>query len=163
MPRSAYHVFQVCETLDLNAEQVHVLFLSRPVICEEVQALLSSIHEDGAATSSMDGDNNLTIRYRLQKCTNNIISRMTLGKTMDELTTSKEHSKSFIDSLIKSIEYMGMLNIGDYIPSLAWMDLQVSIFISMNISQDSVTCNELQFLVLIVIVINMNVSEDRVL
>ena len=48
---------------------------------------------------------------------------------MDELTTSKEHSKSFIDSLIKSIEYMGMLNIGDYIPSLAWMDLQVSIVI----------------------------------
>ena len=61
MPRSAYHVFQVCETLDLNAEQVHVLFLSRHVICDEVQALLSSIHEDGAATSSMDGDNNLTI------------------------------------------------------------------------------------------------------
>ena len=97
-----------------------MLFLSRPVICEEVQALLSSIHED-------DG-RSLTIRYRLQKCTNNMISRMTLGKTMDELTTSKEHSKSFIESLIKSIDYLGMLNIGDYIPSVAWMDLQASIF-----------------------------------
>ena len=107
---------------------MHVLLLSRPMICEEVQALLSSIHEDGA-TSSVDGDHNLTIRYRLQKCTNNIISRMTLGKTMDELTTSKEHSKSFIDSLIKSVEYVGMFNISDYIPSLAWMDLQVSIVI----------------------------------
>ena len=48
---------------------------------------------------------------------------------MDELTTSKEHSKSFIDSLIKSVEYVGMFNISDYIPSLAWMDLQVSIVI----------------------------------
>ena len=44
-----------------KCHEMHVLLLSRPVICEEVQALLSSIHEDGAATSSMDGDNNLTI------------------------------------------------------------------------------------------------------
>ena len=94
-----------------------MLFLSRPVICEEVQALLSSIHED-------DG-RSLTIRYRLQKCTNNMISRMDLGKTMDELTSSKEHSKSFMESVIKSVEYMGMFNISDYIPCLAWMDLQV--------------------------------------
>ena len=109
-------VSKFCETLDL-CQETHVLLLSRPMICKEVQALLSSIHEDG--------DHNLTIRYRLQKCTNNIISRMTLGKTMDELTNSKEHSKSFMESVIKSIEYMGMFNISDYIPCLAWMDLQV--------------------------------------
>ena len=54
---------------------------------------------------------------------------MTLGKTMDEITTSKEHSKSFVESLIKVVEYIGVLNIGDYIPALAWMDLQVSIVI----------------------------------
>ena len=48
---------------------------------------------------------------------------------MDELTTSKEHTKSFMESLIKSVEYVGMLNISDYIPFLAWMDLQVSIVI----------------------------------
>ena len=54
---------------------------------------------------------------------------MTLGKTMDEITTSKEHSKSFVESLIKVVEYIGVLNIDDYIPALAWMDLQVSIVI----------------------------------
>ena len=31
--------------------------------------------------------------------------------------------------LIKVVEYIGVLNIGDYIPALAWMDLQVSIVI----------------------------------
>ena len=91
-----------------------MLFLSRPVICEEVQALLSSIHEDGGR--------NLTIRYRLQKCTNNMILRMTLG---NKLTTSKENSIALMESITKAVEYLGMLNIGDYIPSLAWMDLQV--------------------------------------
>mgnify|MGYP002775630859 CR=1 FL=1 len=116
-------VSKFCETLDL-CQETHVLLFSRPMICEEVQALLSSIHDDGA-TSSVDGDNNLTIRYRLQKCTNNMISRMVLGKTMEELTSSKEHSKSFMESVIKSVEYMGMFNISDYIPCLAWMDLQV--------------------------------------
>ena len=34
-----------------------------------------------------------------------------------------------MESLIKSVEYVGMLNIGDYIPFVAWMDLQVSILI----------------------------------
>ena len=52
-----------------------------------------------------------------------------MGKTMDEITTSKEHSKSFVESLIKVVEYIGVLNIDDYIPALAWMDLQVSIVI----------------------------------
>ena len=102
------------------------LFSSRPVICEEVQALLSSIHEDGA-TSSLDGVHNHTIRYRLQKCTNNMILRMILGNKMEKLTTSKENSRPLMESITKAVEYLGMLNIGDYIPSLAWMDLQVSI------------------------------------
>ena len=31
--------------------------------------------------------------------------------------------------LIKVVEYIGVLNIDDYIPALAWMDLQVSIVI----------------------------------
>ena len=111
-----------------------MLLLSRPLICEEVKALLSSIHE-GGATSSLNGDHKLIIRYRLQKCTNNMILRMTLGKTMDELTTSKDQRKSFVESLIKSVEYLGMLNIDDYIPCLAWMDLQVH----MNIFEDGDT------------------------
>ena len=34
-----------------------------------------------------------------------------------------------MESITKAVEYLGMLNIGDYIPSLAWMDLQVSIVI----------------------------------
>ena len=113
-------VFKFCETRDL-CQETHVLLLSKPMICEEVQALLSSIHEDG--------DHNLTIRYRLQKCTNNMILRMILGNKMEKLTTSKENSRPLMESITKAVEYLGMLNIGDYIPSLAWMDLQVSIVI----------------------------------
>ena len=56
-----------------------------------------------------------------------MILRMTSGKMMDELTTSKENSRPLMESITKAVEYLGMLNIGDYIPSLAWMDLQVSI------------------------------------
>ena len=109
-------VSKFCETLDL-CQEMHVLLLSRPMICEEVHALLSSIHKDVG--------HNLTIRYRLQKCTNNVILRIALGKTMEDLTSNTEHSKAFMESVTKSVEYMGMFNISDYIPCLAWMDLQV--------------------------------------
>ena len=49
---------------------------------------------------------------------------MTLGKTLDEIQSSKQHKESFVELLL------GENNISDLIPSLAWMDLQVSIFIA---------------------------------
>ena len=82
--------------------------------------MISSILD--AATSSPDGnDENLVIRYRIQKCNNNIISRMAIGKTMDE---------EIIDLLLQLAQFIGAMNIGDFFPSLAWMDLQVSIVYS---------------------------------
>ena len=55
---------------------------------------------------------------------------MTLGKTLDQIQSSKQHKESFLELLLDSIKYMGENNISDLIPSLAWMDLQVSIFIA---------------------------------
>ena len=93
------------------------------MIQDEVRALLSSIHDQCA------DDNNLIIRYKIQKCNNNIISRMTLGKAMDEIVaSSKQHSETFTELLVKLSETGSELNISDLIPSLAWLDLQVSLF-----------------------------------
>ena len=105
----------------------------RPMIQEEVWAMLSSIHNQYVASSShpdRDGDNNnLIIRDMLQKCTNNIIARMAFGKIMDEITTSsKQHSETFAELLVKVSEAGSELNISDLIPCLAWLDLQVSFF-----------------------------------
>ena len=93
----------------------------RPLIHEEVRSMISSILDD-ATSSHDDNDNkNLVIRYRIQKCNNNIISRMVIGKTMDEKT---------IELLIQIAHLIGEMNIGDFFPALAWMDLQVSIVYS---------------------------------
>ena len=46
---------------------------------------------------------------------------MAIGKTMDE---------EIIDLLIQLTQFVGVMNIGDFVPSLAWMDLQVSIVYS---------------------------------
>ena len=99
------------------------------MIHAEVRAMLSSIHNQYVASSSHpDNDNNnLIIRYILQKFTNNIISRMTIGKTMDEIMTSSEqHSETFAELLVKVSEAGSELNISDLVPCLAWLDLQVS-------------------------------------
>lgn len=53
---------------------------------------------------------------------------MILGKTLDEIKSSKQHQESFVELLLSAIEYIGVINISDVIPSLAWLDLQVSIF-----------------------------------
>ena len=54
---------------------------------------------------------------------------MTLGKAMDEIVaSSKQHSETFTELLVKLLETWSKLNIGDLIPCLAWLDLQVSLF-----------------------------------
>ena len=54
---------------------------------------------------------------------------MTLGKAMDEIVASStQHSETFTELLVKLLETWSELNIGDLIPCLAWLDLQVSLF-----------------------------------
>ena len=97
-------------------------WLFRPVICEEVNALLSSILKKARSS-----DNSLVIRDVLHNCSNNIISRMTIGKTLDEMRSIQQNGESIIELFCKVVECMGEINVSDIIPSLAWMDLQVRI------------------------------------
>ncbi|MCO5591179.1 hypothetical protein L7F22_045160 [Adiantum nelumboides] len=65
----------------------------------------------------------IVLRPHLQGAANNIISRMTLGKTYIELSSSG--SAGDIVGLIDEIMHLlGVPNVGDFIPSLAWLDLQ---------------------------------------
>ncbi|MCO5560105.1 hypothetical protein L7F22_049947 [Adiantum nelumboides] len=65
----------------------------------------------------------ILLRPHLQGAANNIISRMTLSKTYIELSSSS--SAGDIVAIIDEIMHLlGVPNVGDFIPSLAWLDLQ---------------------------------------
>jgi hypothetical protein len=106
---------------NLTSLDLYFCFLLRPLIKEEVQLMLSSILEAE--------EEDVIIRHRLHKCTNNIISRMSFGKRLEELCSplsGASHAGNFMDTLFEAIHYLGVLNIADFLPWLEWMDLQVT-------------------------------------
>ncbi|MCO5611841.1 hypothetical protein L7F22_066100 [Adiantum nelumboides] len=65
----------------------------------------------------------IVLRPHMQGAANNIIFRMTFSKTYSELSSSS--STGDIVAIIDEIMHLlGVPNVGDVIPSLAWLDLQ---------------------------------------
>ncbi|MCO5611842.1 hypothetical protein L7F22_066101 [Adiantum nelumboides] len=65
----------------------------------------------------------IVLRPHFQGAANNIISRMTFSKTYSELSSSS--STGDIVAIIDEImNLLGVPNVGDVVPSLAWLDLQ---------------------------------------
>ncbi|KAH7445993.1 hypothetical protein KP509_01G031700 [Ceratopteris richardii] len=90
----------------------------QPIILEEIRSLLRSIDADGHQKSC--------VRSKLHAASINIISRMTLGNKlqMNESNSAANASAHLTNLLVESIELSGFFNLSDYVPWLAWMDLQ---------------------------------------
>ncbi|KAI5055057.1 hypothetical protein GOP47_0030202 [Adiantum capillus-veneris] len=65
----------------------------------------------------------VSVRPLVQEAANNIISRMTLGKRYTELNSSGS-THDMVVLIDEIMLLLGVPNVGDFIPGLAWMDLQ---------------------------------------
>eukprot|EP00250_Pteridium_aquilinum_P003848 c14123_g1_i1 orf=82-1644(-) len=90
----------------------------RPVREEEVRGLVRSVFEKVGSPVS--------VREELHSASSNIISRITLGMRMSELAISSQADPSYniVSIIVEVAHLLGAFNVGDYIPFLAWMDLQ---------------------------------------
>ncbi|KAH7446030.1 hypothetical protein KP509_01G033700 [Ceratopteris richardii] len=90
----------------------------QPIILEEVRSMLRSIDADGQQKSCA--------RSKLHVASSNIISMMALGKKlqMNESNSTANASSHLTSLLVESIELSTIFNISDWVPWLAWMDLQ---------------------------------------
>lgn len=66
----------------------------------------------------------LSIRDKLQRSSMNLISRMSLSQSLDEIAAEIPNSEKIVETLMDMSNLLGLLNLGDYIPWLAWFDLQ---------------------------------------
>jgi hypothetical protein len=65
------------------------------------------------------------VRIKLHVTANNIISRMTLGKSFEELSTTTPMSGSvFCQTFYDSLKLMGAFNVNDFLPTFKFLDLQ---------------------------------------
>ncbi|KAH7446035.1 hypothetical protein KP509_01G034100 [Ceratopteris richardii] len=90
----------------------------QPIILEEVRSMLRSIDAEGKQKSCA--------RSKLHAAFSNIISMMPLGKKlqMNESNSTANASSHLTSLLVESIELSSIFYISDWVPWLAWMDLQ---------------------------------------
>ncbi|KAI5080356.1 hypothetical protein GOP47_0005835 [Adiantum capillus-veneris] len=89
-----------------------------PIRLQEARDLLRNINR-----SCSYGGSPVPVRLRLQEAANNIISRIALNKKYTELSSAGS-THDLIALIDETMLLLGVPNIGDFIPSLAWMDLQ---------------------------------------
>ncbi|KAH7352856.1 hypothetical protein KP509_19G067500 [Ceratopteris richardii] len=89
----------------------------QPIINDEIRTLLQVVADNAACVH---------IRKELYDATFSIISRIAISRRAKDLRSpsQNDHSSSLQNLLIDSINLLGVQNIGDYKPCLAWMDLQ---------------------------------------
>ncbi|KAH7446047.1 hypothetical protein KP509_01G035300 [Ceratopteris richardii] len=94
------------------------LRMFQPIITEEVRSMLRSI--------DADGHHRICIRPKLYAASSNIISRMSLGKKLEDIgeKSSVNDSSYLTNLLVEVIHLVGVFNISDFVPWLAWLDLQ---------------------------------------
>ncbi|MCO5601806.1 hypothetical protein L7F22_055931 [Adiantum nelumboides] len=91
-----------------------------PMIAEEVRAMLSTIADSGPHKL-------VPVRATLYCANTNIIARMAIGKRLHELAPQislADPSHNLALLIGEVFQLLGVLNIGDYIPWLAFLDLQ---------------------------------------
>ncbi|KAH7352848.1 hypothetical protein KP509_19G066700 [Ceratopteris richardii] len=89
----------------------------QPIINDEIRSLLQVVADNAGCVH---------IRKELYDATFCIISRIAISRRAKDLRSpsQNDHSSSLQNLLIDSIDLLGVQNIGDYKPCLAWMDLQ---------------------------------------
>eukprot|EP00250_Pteridium_aquilinum_P017929 c23847_g1_i2 orf=918-1856(-) len=98
---------------------------------EEVHLLMRSVLADSIDPTKSYSDDAKPVqclRGKLKETTNDIISRMLLGRRLSELDGTEDfgdfNASKIVDVLEELSKCFGMFNVGDYLPFLAWMDLQ---------------------------------------
>eukprot|EP01018_Ginkgo_biloba_P016464 Gb_41034 [translate_table: standard] len=109
-------VRRVCNTEILSVARIE---LSRHGRAEEISALVRSLFE-----STQQGVQNVKLRQRLLDLTFDSILRMTIGKRYYSNSSNTQEAQQFQRLMDDFLHLTRVLNIGDYIPWLRWLDLQ---------------------------------------
>jgi hypothetical protein len=89
-----------------------------PIRGNEVVGLVGSVWSNRASDAQ-------DIHAKLQLRTCNIISRMALGKSFDELSAiTKTSGSALFDAICESLRLIGTSDIGDLVPALRFLDIQ---------------------------------------
>eukprot|EP00250_Pteridium_aquilinum_P020812 c24960_g2_i1 orf=89-1162(+) len=104
---------QLCFTEFFSSKRLEYF---RPVRTAEMHTLMLSIL---AAQGTP-----VSIRELLHTTNSNLIARMAIGTSLEELVAGIPESRKMISALVELIGLVGEFNVGDYIPALAWMDVQ---------------------------------------
>ncbi|KAH6558268.1 hypothetical protein KP509_1Z071300 [Ceratopteris richardii] len=89
----------------------------RPLISREIHELLLAI---------VRLPDKVPVRASLYEASLSIISKMAIGKHVKDIATQSQSdpSNNLVAILLEVVYLLGVFNMGDYIPLLAWMDLQ---------------------------------------
>ncbi|MCO5612583.1 hypothetical protein L7F22_066851 [Adiantum nelumboides] len=73
-----------------------------------------------------DAPGKVQVRQSLYDANSIIISRMAIGKRLQEVATQSQAdpAHNLVNLLLETLSLLGVFNVGDYISWLAWMDLQ---------------------------------------
>ncbi|MCO5568321.1 hypothetical protein L7F22_022020 [Adiantum nelumboides] len=90
-----------------------------PMIAEEVHAMLSTIAHSGPHKL-------VPVRATIHSANANIIARMAIGKRLHEVAPRSQADPSYnlVLLIVEVIQLFGEFNVGDYLPWLAFLDLQ---------------------------------------
>eukprot|EP00250_Pteridium_aquilinum_P000437 c10481_g1_i1 orf=170-1759(-) len=103
---------QICVTDFFSNKRLEYF---RPLRTDEVGRLMLSILEAEGTP--------YVIRQNVQSANNNVMSRMAIGKRLREITSGGA-AENIVSIIVEVIGLVGAFNLADYVPSLAWMDLQ---------------------------------------
>ncbi|KAH7294008.1 hypothetical protein KP509_28G052200 [Ceratopteris richardii] len=102
---------QICATEFFSNKRFEFF---RPVRNDEVGRLMLKVLNSAGKS--------VAVRENVQSTNNNVMSRMVLGKRLLDL--ARGSGDSIVSIIVEIIALVGVFNLGDYFPSIAWMDLQ---------------------------------------
>ncbi|KAI5069183.1 hypothetical protein GOP47_0015484 [Adiantum capillus-veneris] len=104
----------------------------RSVRAAEARGLMRAVLADCGATASADwtavasaappGAGQCCLRPKLLQALSDIVTKMMTGKTLTEL--AGDEATRILKLIVKVPKLLGEFNVSDYLPFLAWMDLQ---------------------------------------
>nr|ADE80941.1 flavonoid 3'-hydroxylase [Epimedium sagittatum] len=83
---------------------------------EEVLVLINALFQAGKAPTDL--------AKLLNVCTTNVLGRVMLGRRVFGDGSGDEKSEEFKQMVVEMMVLAGVFNIGDFVPSLEWLDLQ---------------------------------------
>jgi cytochrome P450 len=97
----------------------------KPIRTEEMTRLVVAVWNDSSSHDIILHGGAQDVRMKLHVAASNVISRMTFGKSFEELSTTMRISgPAFCQTVYDSLKLMGAFDVNDFLPAFKFLDLQ---------------------------------------